>query len=329
MLKMGDVMQNKKLNVAIVGYGNIGKALEEILTMKDNYNLVAIFSRRDNLKSAFGTSIVNLNQINDYKGKIDIVFLALGSFNDIEKYGQKIARNFNTIDSFDTHRKLKRYICSLDKVGKKFNTVTLCSFGWDPGLMSLIRTVFQAIDGESPCESFWGKGVSQGHSDAIRRVEGVRNAIQYTLPNKEILNKCRSSFYFSPTEKEKHKRECFISLKDGADKEKIEKVVKSMPNYFLGYDTMVNFEDEKSILKRQTKMSHKGFVFKNFTACSHRFRLKFYVSMTSNPHFTAILMIMGAKAVARLVADKKYGAYSILDIPPKYFCSTSSPYDLL
>ncbi len=320
-------MQKRKLNVAIVGYGNLGKALEEILITE--YNLVAIFSRRTNLTSAYGTHIVSLDKINDYKGKIDIVFLALGSFNDIEKYGQKIARNFNTVDSFDTHRKLKKYICALDKVAKKSKTVTLSSFGWDPGLMSLIRTIFQAIDTKSPCESFWGKGVSQGHSDALRRVDGVKNAIQYTVPNKEILNKCRASFYFSPKEKEKHKRECFIALRQGASKEKIEKVVKSMPNYFLGYDTTVNFEDEKSILKRQTRLSHKGYIFKNFTACSHRFRLKFYVSMTSNPHFTATLMIMGARAVERLVKDKNFGAYSILDIPPKYFCSTSSYYDLL
>ncbi len=318
----------QKINVAIVGYGNLGRSMEKILQEKSEYNLIAIFSRRQ-VESPFGTKIVDLKAINDYKGKIDIVFLTLGSYCDIEMYGEKIAKNFCTIDSFDTHKKIKAYIEKLNKTALKYKTVSLCAFGWDPGLMSLERMIFQAIDQNSPCESFWGKGVSQGHSDAIRRINGVKNAIEYTLPNKEIFDKCKKLFNFSPKETDKHQRLCYVAKKEFVSKSEIEKQIVSMPNYFLGYDTKIVFGDEKDIKKRQKNMQHKGYIFKNFIVDSHKIKLQFSLSTTSNPILTASLMLMGARAVVKLYNEQKFGAYSIMDIPVKYYFENKDCFNLL
>lgn len=318
----------KKLNVAIVGYGNLGRALEEVILEKNECNLVAIFSRRK-VESLFKTRVFDLKDISDFKGKIDILFLALGSYSDIEKFAPKIAENFNIVDSFDTHAKLKNYISRLNEIAKKSKTVTLSAFGWDPGLMSLMRATFKALDGNSACQSFWGKGVSQGHSDAIRRVDGVKNAIQYTVPNKEVLNKCKRLFDFRPQIYEKHKRICFVAKEKNGVESKIVRDISSMPNYFLGYETEVNFESENDIKRRQKRLAHKGYVFKNFIVCSQKIKLQFSLSTTSNPHLTATLMTMGARAVKRLANEKRFGAYSILDIPIKYYCDEEKIFELL
>ena len=318
----------KKINVAIAGYGNLGQAMEEILIKKQEYNLVAIFSRRK-IKSKFKTNVVDIENINDFKGKIDIVFLTLGSYEDIEKFAPQIAKNFNIIDSFDTHTKLKNYLTNLNKIAKNSKTVAISAFGWDPGLMSLVRAIFQSIDSTSPCESFWGKGVSQGHSNAIRRLKGVKNAIQYTIPNKDILIKCKNLFDFTPKKEEKHQRLCYVAKENYSNEKEIKNNILSMPNYFLGFNTKVVFENDKQIKSRQKKLSHKGYVFKNFITCSQKNKLQFYLSTTSNPHFTAVLMIMGAKAVARLVTEKNFGAFTICDIPIKYFLDDKSIFKLL
>ncbi len=318
----------KKTNVAIVGYGNLGRALEEILLKKSEYNLVAIFSRRA-VESVYKTKVVNLKNINDYKGKIDILFLAVGSYSDIENCATMLVTNFNIVDCFDTHKKLKSYISNLNDVALQSKTVALSAFGWDPGLMSLMRMLFWAVDKNSPCESFWGKGVSQGHSDALRRVKGVKNALQYTLPNNEILKKCKTLFNYVPLEHEKHKRVCYVAKEPFADKNKIKQEILSMPNYFLGYDTEINFVDEKDIARRQKKLYHKGYVFKNFIDGSHKTKLQFCLSTTSNPHLTATLMIMGVQAVTTLAKAKNFGAYSIADIPIKYYFVNKSYFDFL
>ena len=308
----------KKINVAIVGYGNLGKAMEEILIKKQEYNLVGIFSRRE-VKSKLKTKVINVKNINNFKGKIDIVFLTLGSYKDIEEFAPKMAENFNIVDSFDTHTKLKEYVAKLNKIAQHSKTVTLSAFGWDPGLMSLIRAIFQSIDNTSSCESFWGKGISQGHSNALMRLKGVKNAIQYTIPNKDILLKSKKLFDFAPQSKEKHQRLCYVAKEENANEKEIEKNIKSMPNYFLGFNTKVVFEKDKQIKARQKRLFHKGYVFKNFIICSQKNRLQFYLSTTSNPHLTATLMLVGAKAVARLVKEKNFGAFTIFDIPIKYF----------
>ena len=306
--------------IAVVGYGNLGKAVESVVQNNKNFKLEKIFSRRKNQKSPYNTSFDLIENIDKYKGKIDLLFVTLGSYNDIEKYGYNLAKNFNTIDSFDTHAKLKDYLLDLDKIAKESKKVCLSAFGWDPGLMSLMRVLFDSIDQKTCSNCFWGKGVSQGHSDAIRRVEGVENAIQYTVPKKDILSLSRKLYDYSPNNEDKHDRVCFVSLKNSADKKVVKSKIQTMPNYFDKYNTQVNFVTNSQILSRQKNLSHKGFIFKNFKI-NDKYKTKMYFSLNlqSNPYFTAKIMLMGASAVANLLSQKSYGAYSILDIPVSYF----------
>ena len=311
-----------KLKVAIVGYGNLGKALESILQNSQNYKLEKIFSRRINLYSPYKTPFEKLENIHKYKGKIDILLVSLGSYSDIDKYGLDLAKDFCTIDSFDTHAKLKNHIFALDKIAKQNKKVCLCAFGWDPGLMSLIRTIFDSIDDKTPSNCFWGKGVSQGHSDAIRRVNGVENAIQYTIPKQDILSKSRKAFDYSPTNEQKHDRLCYVALTPSGDKNIVEQTIKSMPNYFDKYNTKINFVDDKQVKKLQRNLSHKGYIFKNFKINkTYSTKMSFSLSLQSNPFFTAKIMLMGVNVVANLLSTQSYGAYSMLDVPVRLFLS--------
>ena len=312
----------KKIKVGIVGYGNLGKAIEEIVVNKDEFELVAIFSRRKGLKSKFQSHFELTDDLKKYKGIIDIIFLSVGSFSDIEHLSKKVACDFNFVDSFDTHKKLKDYVLTLDEVAKENQKVTLSAFGWDPGLMSMIRVLFDGLSKDGgKAMSFWGKGVSQGHSDAIRRVDGVKNAIQYTIPKDEILRKCKRLYNYNLKDNEKHDRLCFVTTNAGADKKKIENDIKTMQNYFVGYDTKVNFVDEETVETMQKKMSHKGYIVDNYKIVNKfKTRLELKLVLQSNPYFTANIMIVGAKIVDRLLEENKFGAYTILDIPVKYFC---------
>ncbi len=308
------------MNVGIVGYGNLGKALEDILINKSGVNLVKIFSRRENLKSPYKTSFDKLENISKYVDKINTLFLCVGSYSDVEKIGKVVLKEFNTIDSFDTHSKLKDYILILNEIAKENKKIALSAFGWDPGLMSLIRVLFDSISVNCDCNCFWGSGVSQGHSDALRRVEGVENAIQYTVPQNETLNKCKHKFCFYPLTYDKHKRICYVSVQNGFNTDEIKEKIISMPNYFKGYKTEVNFVDEIEIKNRQKKLKHKGYIIKNFKILNkYKTKMELILKMDSNPHFTAEIMAMGMNIVNKLYKEKKYGAYSILDVPISYF----------
>lgn len=311
----------KKIKVAILGYGNLGKSLEELILKNELFELIGIFSKRKNLKSKFNTSIFNLNNLQIYSNKIDIVFVCQGSYNGVENLSYKLIENFNFVDSFDTHKKLKNYIKRLDKKSKVYGKVCLCAFGWDPGLLSLFRLLFYAISGEkifSNC--FWGEGVSQGHSNAIRQIKGVKNAIQYTVPITKQIEKCRKEFNFFPSEFEKHLRICYVSTFDFANKIQIENEIKNMKNYFQGYETVVHFVNDEEVVKRQKSLSHRGLVISNYKILDkYNTKLEFSLDIQSNPYFTAQVMIMGAMAVSYLVKEKKFGAYSIFDLPTKYF----------
>ena len=314
-----------QIKVGIVGYGNLGKAVEEIVLKDNRFELVKIFSRRQNIKSKFNTPVANTQNLESYKGIIDILFLCVGSFSDIEKIGVKAINNFNTVDSFDTHNKLKDYIFMLDNCAKKSCHVGLCAFGWDPGLMSLIRVLFDSLSfDKSLSNAFWGMGVSQGHSDALRRIDGVENAIQYTIPNSQIVKQCKKLFNYSPQEFLKHKRVCFVSEKVGESREKITNEIVNMPNYFKGYDTEVNFVSNSEIRKKQKQLFHKGRIINNFKILDkYNVNLDFSLKLKSNPHFTAQIMCVGALIVKKLANLDKFGAYSILDVPLSFFSSLS------
>ena len=314
-----------QIKVGIVGYGNLGKAVEEIVLKDKRFDLVKIFSRRDGIKSSFGTKFDKTDNLECYKGEIDILFLCVGSYSDIEKIGIKAITNFNTIDSFDTHKKLKDYILALDSCAKKNSHVGLCAFGWDPGIMSLIRVLFDSLSfDKSKSNAFWGKGVSQGHSDALRQIFGVENAIQYTIPNIQIVKQCKKLFNYSPQEFLKHKRVCFVSEKMGESREKITNEIVNMPNYFKGYDTEVNFVSNSEIRKKQKQLFHKGRIINNFKILDkYNVGLDFSLKLKSNPHFTAQIMCVGALIVRNLFYLNKFGAYSIFDVPLSFFSSLS------
>ena len=310
----------KKPKVAIVGYGNLGKGVEFVLQQNKDFRLVKIFSKRTGLTSPFGTKFEKTSNLNRYAGKIDILFLCVGSFSDIEKIGPQVIRMFNTVDSFDTHAKLEKYINSLDKIAKESKKVALCAGGWDPGLLSMMRLIFNSIAPiHTPANSFWGMGVSQGHSDAIRRLEGVENAIQYTIPSKKIVAKCGKEFDYVPKGTEKHERLCYVALKPGADAEKIKNEIVNMENYFKGYKTTVKFVSNEKLKQMQQKMFHRGYVVKNFK-CSEKYatNLSFSLDLESNPYFTSEVLVALACAVYKLSNEEKYGAYSVFDIPLSY-----------
>lgn len=314
----------KKISVGIVGYGNLGKGVESAISHNPNFKLVKIFSKRTGLESPFGTKFDKPENIEKYVGKIDTLFLCGGSYSDIEKIGPSLIKMFNTVDSFDTHAKLADYITNLDKTAKQSEKVAVSACGWDPGLMSMMRLLFGSIaPTHEPANSFWGMGVSQGHSDAVRRIEGVKNAIQYTIPNKKVLKTCATKFDYVPASNEKHDRLCYVVLEEGADKEKVKQQIVSMPNYFLGYKTTVKFVNDEQLRKMQQKLFHKGYVVKNFK-CSDKFatKIEFSLDLESNPYFTAEVMVAGACAVYKFNQEKKYGAYSVFDLPLSHLTLT-------
>ena len=314
----------KVVKVGIVGYGNLGKGVESALQNWKEFKLVKIFSNRSGLTSSFNTKFEKTENLDKYVGKIDLLFLCGGSFNDIEVIGPKTIKNFNTVDSFDTHAKLEKYIINIDKLAKQSKKVAVVAGGWDPGLMSMIRLIFNSISpSHTPANSFWGMGVSQGHSNAIRKIEGVKNAIQYTIPNKKIVKNCEKLFDYTPVSTEKHTRLCYVVLNNGADANKVKEQIVNMPNYFKEYKTTVKFVNEQKLAQMQQKMFHKGLVVKNFK-CSEKFntKLSFNLDLESNPYFTAEILVALACAVSKLSNEEKFGAYSVFDLPLSYLTFT-------
>ena len=242
-----------KIKVGILGYGNLGRGVELAVTAAEDMQLVAVFTRRDNVVTDMGFKCINVNKIEEYKDKIDVMILCGGSATDLPVQGVQMVKHFNTVDSFDTHARIPEYFANMDKTAKENGKLGIISVGWDPGLFSMARMLFGAILPDGNDYTFWGKGVSQGHSDAIRRVKGVKAGIQYTIPKNEALDKVRSGNNPALTAREKHLRECFVVAEDGADKQAIEAEIKNMPNYFADYDTIVNFITEEELKKNHGK----------------------------------------------------------------------------
>ena len=313
----------EKIRVAIFGYGNLGRGVEKALSNpvnKKDMELVAIFTRREpsSIHSVSGVKVISVQDIEDYKEDIDVVILCLGSAKDLPEWGPEIASMFNTVDSFDTHAKIPEYFEAMDDACFNADTFSIISVGWDPGMFSLARVYAEAILPTGNTYTFWGKGVSQGHSDAIRRIDGVKNAIQYTVPIEEAVGKVRSGSEPEFTTRDKHLRECYVVAEDGADKAAIEQAIKTMPNYFDEYDTTVTFVTEEELKADHSKMPHGGFVIRSGeTGCEgNKHVIEYSLKLDSNPEFTASVLVCYARAAYRLSKAGESGARSVFDIAP-------------
>ncbi len=320
----------EKIKIAICGYGNLGKGIESEISKSKDMCLVGIFTRRDpkNLKVNSDVPVININEINEWKDKIDVMIMCGGSATDLPNQVPEMAKIFNTVDSFDTHAKIPEYFNIVNESAKVNNKTSIISGGWDPGMFSLIRTYSNAILPEGKTYTFWGKGLSQGHSDAIRRIEGVKNAVQYTIPIEESMEKVRKGENPELSTSEKHLRECFVVAEEGANLDKIEKEIKTMPNYFSDYNTTVHFISEEELKKNHSKMAHGGFVIHSGkTGKENKHVIEYSLKLDSNPEFTASVLIALARANYRLNKKGEYGAKTILDIPPT-FLSQKTPEEL-
>ena len=265
--------------------------------------------------SPFGTPFFRQDDIESFKGKIDVLALCTGSANDLTELGKRCAASFNTVDSFDTHARMRDYVNDMQRITTASGTLSLIGIGWDPGLFSLMRAVFGGVLAEGNTQTFWGKGVSQGHSEAIRKIEGVVKGVQYTVPKEAALEAARSGRGEGLTTRDKHLRECFVVAAEGADKAAIEKSIVTMPNYFDEYDTIVHFITEEEFDRDHTAMPHGGFVLRSGKAQGKDCSLEFALKLESNPDFTASVLMAYAAAAYKMYNEGKRGALTILDIP--------------
>ena len=310
-----------KIRIGIVGYGNIGRGVEQAIKRNEDMELAAVFTRRDpaSVKVATeGAKVVHMDDMLSMKGDVDVMVLCGGSATDLPVMGPEIAANFNTIDSFDTHAKIPEYFANVDKAAKEGNNISIISVGWDPGMFSLNRLYAESILVQGSTYTFWGKGVSQGHSDAIRRIPGVKNAIQYTVPVNEAVDQVRSGSEPKLTTRDKHTRECYVVAQEGANKAEIENAIKTMPNYFDEYNTTVHFISEEELKRDHSKMPHGGFVIRTGETGEegNKHVIEYSLKLDSNPEFTASVLIAYARAAYRLNQKGENGARSVFDIAP-------------
>ena len=310
-----------KIKIGIVGYGNLGKGVQYAAEQNKDMEVVAVFTRRspETVKTVLPVKVESYENMKEYVGKIDVMILCGGSATDLPAQSAEIVKQFDTVDSFDTHARIPEYYDALDKAAKGADHLGAMSIGWDPGLFSLARIYFGAALAEGNTYTFWGKGVSQGHSDAIRRVKGVKDARQYTVPVESALERVRAGENPQLTTREKHTRVCYVVAEEGADLARIEKEIKEMPNYFADYDTTVNFISEEELLRDHSGIPHGGFVLRSGkSAADNKFLMEFSLKLDSNPEFTSSVLVAYARAVYRLHAEGKTGAVTVFDIAPKY-----------
>lgn len=310
-----------KIRIGIVGYGNIGRGVEQSIKRNDDMELKAVFTRRDPASVKIqteGAEVKHFDDMEAMKDDIDVMILCGGSATDLPVIGPKVAASFNTIDSFDTHAKIPEYFANVDKAAKEGKNVSIISVGWDPGMFSLNRLYAESILVQGSTYTFWGKGVSQGHSDAIRRIEGVKNGIQYTVPIEAAVDQVRSGSEPELTTRQKHLRECYVVAEEGADKATIEEAIKTMPNYFDEYDTTVTFITEEELKENHSKMPHGGFVIRTGeTGCEgNKHVIEYSLKLDSNPEFTGSVLVAYARAAYRLSQKGESGARSVFDIAP-------------
>jgi|SRR5690625_64381 len=319
----------KKIRVGIIGYGNLGRGAEAAIAQQPDMELVAVFSRRGAVDTIDPeVASVHIDEVEKFQDKIDVMLLCGGSATDLPEQTPKFAKIFHTVDSFDTHAKIPEYFASVDKVSQASKKVNIVSIGWDPGLFSVNRVMAEAVLAEGNTYTFWGKGLSQGHSDAVRRVDGVKAGVQYTLPSEEAMDKVRRGENPELATNEKHKRECYIVLEDGADAEEVTNTIKTMPNYFDEYDTTVHIITEEELARDHQKMPHGGFVIHSGkTGTGHNQIVEYSLKLESNPEFTSSVLVSYARAAHRLAQEGQFGAKTVYDIGPGYI-HPASPADL-
>ena len=317
------------IKIGILGYGNLGRGVECAVKQNDDMELVAVFTRRnpEDVKILTETATVcNVADVEDWKDKIDVMIICGGSATDLPKQTPVYAKMFNVIDSFDTHARIPEHFANVDAAAKEGGHVGIISVGWDPGMFSLNRLYANAILPDGNDYTFWGKGVSQGHSDAIRRVEGVKDGKQYTIPVEAALEAVRNGENPELTTRQKHTRECFVVLEEGADAAKVEEEIKTMPNYFSDYDTTVHFISEEELKANHSGIPHGGFVLRSGKTGwdgENKHLIEYSLKLDSNPEFTSSVLIAYARAAYKLASEGQIGCKTVFDIAPAYLSAKS------
>lgn len=309
----------EKIKIGICGYGNLGKGVQKAIEKSKDMELEVIFTRRSpkEIEKEAGVSVCKVEEANNWKEKLDVVIMCGGSAKDLPEQVPMFAENFNTVDSFDTHADIPGFFQKVNEKAKKANKIAIISVGWDPGMFSINRIYADAILPEGHTYTFWGKGVSQGHSDAIRRIKGVKDARQYTIPIEEAMEKVRNGENPNLTTREKHLRECFVVPEEGADLARIEEEIKTMPKYFADYDTIVHFIDEEELKKNHSGMPHGGSVIHiGETGEKHKQVVEHSLKLDSNPEFTGSVLVAYARAAYRMNKQGENGAKTAFDVAP-------------
>ncbi len=317
------------IKIGILGYGNLGRGVECAIKQNDDMSLAAVFTRRDpatvNILTE-GVPVCRIEDVAEWKDKIDVLILCGGSATDLPEQTPQFARMFNVIDSFDTHARIPEHYANVDAAAKEGGNVGIISVGWDPGMFSLNRLYANAILPDGKDYTFWGKGVSQGHSDAIRRVAGVKDAKQYTIPVDAALEAVRNGENPELTTRQKHTRECFVVLEEGADAAKVEEEIKTMPNYFSDYDTTVHFISEEELKRDHSGIPHGGFVLRSGKTGwdgENSHLIEYSLKLDSNPEFTSSVLVAYARAAYKLSAEGATGCKTVFDIAPAYLSAKS------
>ena len=315
------------IKLGILGYGNLGRGVENAMKFNKDMELCAIFTRRnpETVKVNSNTPVVSVNDIEQWKDKLDVLIICGGSATDLPVQTPKYAEMFNVIDSFDTHARIPEHFANVDKAAKKSGKVAIISLGWDPGMFSLNRLFGNVLLPNGKDYTFWGKGISQGHSDAIRRIKGVKNAKQYTIPVEEALKAVRNGENPELTTRQKHTRECFVVLEEGADPKQVEHEIVTMPNYFSDYDTTVHFITEEELVKNHSGIPHGGFVIRTGeTSVGTKHVIEYSLKLDSNPEFTSSVLVAYARACYKLNKEGQSGCKTIFDIAPAYLINKTN-----
>lgn len=317
------------IRIGILGYGNLGRGIECAIKQNDDMELVSVFTRRDPSTVSIlteGVPVANVADIADWKDKIDVLMICGGSATDLPVQTPEYAKMFNVVDSFDTHARIPEHFANVDASAKENGHIAMISVGWDPGMFSLNRLYGNAVLPEGKDYTFWGKGVSQGHSDALRRIDGVKDAKQYTIPIESALEAVRSGSNPELSTREKHLRECFVVLEEGADAARIENEIKTMPNYFADYDTIVHFISEEELKANHSGIPHGGFVLRSGVTGwnkENKHIIEYSLKLDSNPEFTTSVLVAYARAAYRMNKEGQTGCKTVFDVAPAYLSPKS------
>ncbi|GAB4073109.1 diaminopimelate dehydrogenase [Barrientosiimonas marina] len=318
---------SSNIKLGIVGFGNLGKGAAKAIKATSDLDLVAVFTRREpeslNINEP-GVQAVHIDHAEDYQSAIDVMLLCGGSATDLPEQTPHFASMFNTVNSYDTHAKIPEFYQTVNDAAANHQTTAIISVGWDPGLFSINRVMADAILPEGKSYSFWGEGLSQGHSDAVRRVNGVKNGVQYTIPSEEAIEQVRSGANPELSKSDKHRRVCYVVAEENADKAAIEQEIKTMPNYFADYHTDVHFISDEELERDHAKAPHGGFIIKSGqTGSTNQQLYEFSLALDSNPEFTASVLVAYARAAFRLSQEKQFGAKTVYDVAPSYISPLS------